>query len=153
MTTPALTTLLERAEAERDTVVGAARRAEDLRRRQQQQLQQLEAYRGQHHQRWHAQFAREAGASEIVQCYRDFTLRLDEATAQQQAQVAQAEAQCRRMAVAVAAAELKVASVKKLIERRAAELRLKTDRREQRQSDEFAQRMRWRTTDAAPLLS
>jgi flagellar protein FliJ len=154
MTPPgSLSTLLERAEAERDAVLAALQRADDLRRRHQAQLQQIESYRAQHHQRWSAQFGRTHGGTEIVQCYRDFTQRLDEALQQQQAQVGAAEAQCLRLREQLVAAELRVASVGKLIQRRQAELLHKMARREQRQSDEAAQRARWRSTDAAPLMS
>jgi flagellar FliJ protein len=39
--------------------------------------------------------------------------------------------------------EIRVASVRKLIERRQAEARLSADRREQKNTDEFAQRAAW----------
>ena len=39
--------------------------------------------------------------------------------------------------------ELRVASVRKLIERRLAELRLAADRRDQKQTDDFASRAAW----------
>jgi flagellar protein FliJ len=152
-TTGSLSTLLERSEAQRDAVLAALQRADDLRRRHQAQLQQIDAYRAQHHQRWSAQFGRTHGGTEIVQCYRDFTLRLDEAMQQQQAQVDAAGAQCARLRDQLVAAELRVASVGKLIQRRQAEVRHASARREQRQSDESAQRARWRSTDAAPLMS
>lgn len=141
MTTTALSTLLERAEADRDLVQNALRRIEDQQRRLQQQAEQLGGYRGEYQQRWTAQFAR-GSTTEIVHCYRSFMTRLDEAVDQQSAQTAQAAAQVERLRQQLVAAELRVASVKKLLERRQLEQRRVLAQREQRQTDEQAQRPR-----------
>lgn len=137
----ALATLLERAEADRDLVQSALRRVEDQLRHLQQQAQQLGGYRGEYQQRWTAQFAR-GSTTEIVQCYRSFMTRLDEAVDQQAAQAAQAAAHAERLRQQLVAAEMRVASVKKLVERRQLEQRRVLAQREQRQADEQAQRMR-----------
>jgi flagellar FliJ protein len=145
----ALNTLLARAEAERDQLMAAFRRAEEQARRVQAQAEQLQSYRGDYQARWSGQFSR-GGAIEIVHCYRSFMQRLDEALAQQQRQVDVTQAQCRRLRQALLAAETRVASVRKLQERRQAETRLALDRREQRQTDETAQQLRWRAAQAEP---
>ena len=150
MTTTALGTVLEHATADRDTALGAVRRDEDQGRRLQAQAEQLLNYRGEYQQRWSAQFSRR-GTPEIVQCYRSFMDRLDEAMVQQRAQVTAANAQCERLRAVLAAAEMRVASVKKLIERRHGEQRRVQVMREQRQTDEHAQRIRWHQTKPVPL--
>ena len=147
MTTSALATLLQHAEAERDQALAALRRAEDQWRRLHTQAEQLVDYRGEYQQRWSAQFARR-GQAEIVACYRSFNDRLDEAIVQQRAHSTAAHAQCERLRATLAAVELRVASVKKLIERRQAEQRRVQAMREQRQTDETAQHHRRR--HAAP---
>ena len=151
MSTTALTTLLEQATSERDQILAALQRAELHARRLQAQAEQLNGYRGEYRQRWQQQFSRE-GQAEIVQCYHGFMGRLEDVLGQQQAQVNAAAANGARLRQSLAAAELRVASVKKLIERRQAELHKQHERREQRHNDEMAQRLRWqRDTSAAPL--
>lgn len=144
----ALQTLLQQAEAERDRAQAALRRAEDQAARARQQAQQLHAYRGEYQQRWSGQFARQ-GTMEIVHCYQNFALRLDEAVVQQQRQSDAADATTERLRQALLGAEMRVAAVKKLIERRQAEQRRADDRREQRQTDETAQQLRWLAANGA----
>lgn len=139
----ALATLLERAESERDQIRAALQRADEVARRAALQADQLTAYRGEYRQRWQAQFQR-GGAMEIVQCYHGFMDRLEDALVQQGRQVEAADAQRQTLRERLAAAELRVASVKKLIERRQAEVQRTQDRREQRQTDEAARQAHWR---------
>jgi flagellar FliJ protein len=141
----ALPTLLQHAEGERDQVLAALRRAEDDARRARSQADDLLAYRAEYRQRWAGRFA-ERGTAEIVGCYQSFVQRLDEALDQQQQRAAGADAACARQRDALRAAEIRVASVRKLIERRALELQRVLGRREQRQTDEAAQHLqtRWR---------
>lgn len=141
MTHHALATVLSRAESERDQILSALRRAEEQARRAQAQAAQLLAYRAEYEQRWHAQFAR-GGSAEIVQCYRSFMARLDEALGQQRAQADAAAAHEHRLRDRFVEAERRVASVRKLIERRLAEQRRAHAVREQRQNDEHAMRLR-----------
>ena len=144
-----LATVLEHAERERDQAQAALRRAEDLARHAQLQAEQLQAYRGEYRQRWALQF-RQRGTMDIVQCYQSFTQRLDEALAQQQLQVANAQEQVLRARQRLLATETRVASVRKLMERRRAEQQLTQDRRDQRQTDETAQQMLWHAGRAEP---
>ena len=144
-----LQTLLMRAESERDQILAAHRRAEEQARRAQAQAEQLQSYRGDYQARWAGQFSRR-GAIEIVHCYQSFMQRLEEAVTHQQRQAEAAQAQSQRLRQALIAAELRVASVRKLAERRRAEQRLAEDRREQRQTDETAQQIRWRAAQTEP---
>ena len=145
----ALNTLLERALAERDLALVALGNAQALVQRQHDQLVQLATYRVEYQQRWSDQFSRH-GAMEIVQCYQGFMQRLDDAMAQQQRQLDNANGSAERARETLLARETRAASVRKLIERRVAEQRLAADRHAQRQSDEHAQQARWRAhQDAA----
>ena len=135
----ALATLLDHATVLRDEALTAARQAEAQAERQLRQAEQLQAYRGEYEQRWQSQF-RQGGSMQIVQCYRDFMARLEQALATQRRQAEQAQMMCRHARDALLEAERRVASVKKLIERREAEARRVVDRREQKASDEMAAR-------------
>ena len=145
----ALKTLLDHAEGARDQLLAALRRADQQAERVQAQADQLTVYRNEYQQRWAGQFSRR-GAIEIVHCYQSFMQRLDEAVAQQQQQVDAATAACERLRGQLMAAEMRVASVRKLIERRVVEQRRAHDRHEQRQTDETAQQIRWRAAQNEP---
>ncbi len=137
--TRTLLMLLERTQAERDSAMAALRRVEDAAARQHAQAAQLQAYRVEYQQRWSTQFGRE-GRPEILQCYRSFMDRLDQAVQQQEQLVAQATAAAAEARRALQAREQRVAAVRKLIERRLAEQQARVLQREQRHSDEVAQR-------------
>ena len=139
----ALHALLTQAEAERNQARAALRRAEDQLARLRAQAEQLHAYRSEYQQRWGGQFA-QGGAIEIVHCYQSFMQRLDEALVQQRQQSEAAAALAERQRAVLVATEMRVASVRKLLERRQIELRRVQDRREQRQNDETAQQLQWR---------
>lgn len=130
--------LLDRATQERDRLAGEMRRGEEMALRARRQGEQLAAYRGEYLQRWNGQFGR-GGAIELMHCYQSFMQRLDEALDQQQRQIDAAERAVVAMRQVLVQAEVRVASVKKLIERRQAELQRAEDRRDQRQTDETAQ--------------
>ncbi len=132
-----LQVLRDHASQERDRAATALRRCEEVLRRAQLQGSQLGDYRVEYTQRWSLQFG-QRGAIEIVHCYHAFMQRLDEAIALQQRQVEAAAHELEGARQALLRAELRVASVGKLIERRMAELERQQWRREQRQSDEIA---------------
>ena len=140
MTTIALLqTLLEQAEAERDSAQTRMRQADQQLQQARQQADSLHQYRVEYDQRWVARF-RQSGTPELLQCHRSFGQRLDYAIGVQDHthdHLAQRLAQARQ---ALLAREQRVAAVRKLIERRLAAQRLLTDRREQRNTDEAAQR-------------
>jgi flagellar FliJ protein len=102
----------------------------------------LLTYRREYEKRWAHQF-RTDGRMELVNCYRGFMERLTQAVEQQRAATVQAQAELDHARVALRESELRVASVRKLIERRVAEADVATQRREQKASDEFASRASW----------
>ena len=138
----ALTLVLEQVERERDQALAEQRRAQQVFDGAQRQSEQLLHYRGEYEQRWNAQF-RQAGAKEIVQCYQGFMGRLQFAVDQQHHQVAMAAATLAAAHDALRAQELRVAAVRKLLERRQQELALVAGRREQKLTDEQASRAAW----------
>jgi len=140
MTTDPLNTLLEQAEAERNQALVVFNQTRSRFESARAQATQLDAYRADYQQRWSAQFAQGAALT-IVRCYQGFADRLETAIAQQGQAVAQAETALKRAGDALTAHELRVASVRKLIERRASALRQTNERREQRADDENAMRM------------
>lgn len=137
---PTLHLLLEREEALRDTALRRLQQAEDDARRAQSQAEMLAGYRDEYRARWGAQFAQGASVS-VVQCYRGFMTRLDDAIAQQQRHAAQAAAHAGQCRDELAARQVRVASVRRLIERRAHEQRRGAVRREQKAGDEAAARL------------
>lgn len=134
-----LTTLLERAEQERDAALAGLRDAEALVAQAEQQAQALHSYRGEYDQRWTARF-RQAGTPELLHCHRDFGQRLDQAITHQQANSRHLAQRLQLARNLLLAREQRVAAVRKLIGRRQAELQAATARREQRSTDEAAQR-------------
>lgn len=137
-----LLTLLGQVERERDDLAAACQRAAALHRAAVEQAEQLLNYRTEYQARWSEQF-RTDGRIELVHCYRGFMERLTMAVEHQQQSALDASDRLEATQVALRDGEIRVASVRKLIERRMAEVRLATDRREQKASDEFASRAAW----------
>lgn len=135
-------TLLGHAERERDELAVACQRVIAAQRSAAVQLEQLVTYRREYEQRWAHQF-RIDGRMELVNCYRGFMERLTQAVEQQRRVAVQAEAEAERAQLALRDGEIRVASVRKLIERRVADVRVAVERREQKASDEFASRSSW----------
>ena len=137
-----LTVLLGRNESQRDTAIAEHLRTVAQSQAASAQAEQLRTYRREYEQRWNAQFA-VVGQIELVHCYHGFMERLTQAVEHQLRVEAHATAQVECALGAVRAAELRCASVRKLIERRNLEQRLADERRDQKQSDEFAARVAW----------
>jgi flagellar FliJ protein len=146
----ALALVLEHAERERDLALSEQLRAQQLLDGAQRQSQQLLNYRSEYEQRWNIQF-RQAGTREIVQCYQGFMGRLQLAVDQQHHQVTLAGRKLEAAREALRAQELRVAAVRKLIERRQQELALAAGRREQKLTDEQASRAAWSRLSNQPL--
>jgi flagellar FliJ protein len=146
-----LQVLLQREQQQRDLATSALRQAEDAVRRTRDQWQQLVDCRGEYEGRWSAQF-NQGGTIEIMRCYRSFMLRLDQAVALQSRQAELAAAQLDQARAALLESERRLASVRKLLDRRLAEQAHTGRQREQKQTDELAQRMRWRVTQRDGLL-
>src|SRR5438445_6015266 len=137
-----LMALLAQTERERDQAWAQAQQASQSHQTAAAQVDQLLVYRREYEQRWGAQFKSE-GRMELVHCYRGFVARLSQAVDQQQGIALHAQAQMERARDTLREQEVRVASVRKLIERRSAELRLSADRAEQKQTDEFGARSAW----------
>lgn len=131
--------LLERAEAERDE---AMRQLQDVQARAdaaRAQHGQLTQYRGEYQQRWSQQFARQ-GTMDIVACYQNFSGKLDQAI-DSQGNVSQHAAQrVERARASLQEREMRVASIRKLLERRRLESNRASERYEQKVTDEQAAR-------------
>lgn len=151
MTAPQpLLSLLAHAERERNDAMSDAKRAELEHRTAVRQSEQLLAYRSDYEQRWSRSFG-DGGGIAIMHCYQGFMQRLDAAIQTQQRVVALA---AQRLADAQALwqqREIRVASVRKLAERRGEEARTVERRREQKLQDEHAMRAAWLRSNGAAL--
>ena len=150
----ALTVLLTQNVHQRDAATAEHLRAQAASRAAAAQADQLRTYRREYEQRWHAQFSVE-GPITLVHCYHGFMQRLTQAVEHQAHIEEQAALHVKRALAAVSAAELRCASVRKLIERRTQEQRLAAERRDQKQTDEFAARAAWnrRSANGQPGLA
>jgi flagellar FliJ protein len=146
-----LQVLMQREQQRCDQAQSALRRADEAARRAREQRDQLLAYRGEYQARWTAQF-HQGGTMDILMYYRSFMQRLDQAVALQTRQAELGELQLAHARRELMESERSVASVRKLIERRAAELAHAGRQRDQKQTDEQAQRMRWHNTQRDRLL-
>lgn len=136
-----LHTLLEREEKLRDEAMAALRQAQAQVQAAQGQADALVQYRAEYRERWSQQF-QQGGAIEIVRCYHGFVERLEGALAQAQHAVRHCEGQLQRARERLQAREVRVATVRRLIERHLKALAAAQARREQKQLDELAQRRR-----------
>jgi flagellar FliJ protein len=146
--TAALHTLLSHAERERDEALALLLQAEEDLRRLQQQAEQLLAYRGDYRLRHPATGGR-SSSIELLRCHEGFMQRLDQALHQQGGQVQQAQARCQHLRAALLAEETRVASVRKLLERRGLQAQRVAARQEQRLSDETAMQQHRRRSEEA----
>ncbi len=113
--TQALNTLLEHAEHERDQARMALLQAEDTVRRLNEQAEQLLSYRDEYRLRSPTHGGR-AAPIDMLRHHQGFMMRLDSAMQQQQGQLHAAEARGARLRVALMAQEMRVASVRKLLD-------------------------------------
>ena len=138
--TQALQMLLEQAELERDTALARLLQADDAARQARAQSEQLHAYREDYRRRAPALNGKSAHI-ELVRCHQGFMQRLDQAITQQRAQLEGLEQQAAALRAALLEREVRVAAVRKLIERRGQEQQRRSNRIEQRQNDEAAMRV------------
>lgn len=139
--------LVQQAQQQRDQAQSALRRAAEAAAQAQQQNEQLRSYRDDYQRRWSAQF-HQGATMEILQCYRSFMQRLDQAVTMQARQADLATARQAQARTDLIESERRVAAVRKLLERRAAEHTQLQRRREQKHSDELAQRLHWQAAAA-----
>jgi flagellar protein FliJ len=142
-----LITLLAQSESERDSVQAELTRVSALHQSALAQTEQLVNYRRDYETRWTQQF-QTASTMTLVQCYRGFIQRLTLAIEQQQQVTKQAAQEVGQVRSALVAQELRVATVRKLIERRVAEDQVELARKDQKTSDEFAARSAWNGSQA-----
>jgi flagellar FliJ protein len=142
--------LLEREEADRETAEIGMRQAERYLSRIDQQMAQFEKYRGDYIARWQDEFGHHGGI-EILRCYRSYMGRLDEAISQLTAQQTHAQASLRRARALLLEAETRVAAIRKLMERRIETHELAESRRDQKHTDEMAQRAAWASRPSATV--
>jgi flagellar protein FliJ len=135
-----LHTLLDQAEQQRNIALAAFNQSRARRDEARAQARDLETYRDDYSARWNGQFQRGA-ALEVLRSYHQFAARLELAISQQAHALTVCEQALARANDVLAAHELRVASVRKLIERRHHELRQGALQREQRASDEQALRV------------
>ncbi|HEX3140378.1 MAG TPA: flagellar export protein FliJ [Rhizobacter sp.] len=145
-----LMALLGQAERERDDALAAMQRANEAHLAAQTQADQLLTYRSEYEARFREQFSRQSSI-EILQCYQGFSARLGQAIDQQRQIAGHAALRLEQSRETLRSQEMRVASVRKLLERRVQELRLAADRRDQKQTDEFAARAAWNQLQQRPL--
>ncbi len=137
-----LMALLGQAERERDVAFMGAQKAAEGQRAAQLQTEQLLQYRVEYEGRFREQFKSHQGIA-ALQGYQVFAQRLSEAIEQQARVVAHTDKRLAQARAVLMEQEMRVASVRKLLERRLNEIKLGSERREQRQTDEFATRAAW----------
>jgi flagellar FliJ protein len=159
--TPALHTLLEHAERLRDETLARLLQAEEGTRRLRLQAAQLQGYRDEYRQRNPAAAGRTTSI-DLLRTHQSFMARLEQAVEQQQGQLDAAEARAGELRAELLAQETRVASVRKLLERRAEERKRTAARQEQRRSDDASQARRqdegsasshWRVRTAPSTLT
>jgi flagellar FliJ protein len=134
-----LLTLLRHAEDERDRCRASVSSVAAQHQAAQLQYEQLTGYRSEYEARWQNQFSQH-GAMELVHAYQGFMLRLTQAVEQQRGVVQQIARQLEAARSTLREHEIRHASVRKLIERRAQRERVALNRREQKLNDEQATR-------------
>ena len=137
-----LMSLLAQTERERDEALQNYQRLADALQAATQQAQQLQTYQREYETKWSSQFT-QMGPMPLVHCYQSFNERLTQALQFQQTAVQQATAQADKGRVLWQEQEVRVASVRKLIQRRMTEQQLSAERRDQKITDEFAARASW----------
>jgi flagellar FliJ protein len=149
-----LSTLLQHAESERDQTLQLLMQAEAQLRRLQLQTTQLQGYRQDTLGRGPTANGQWADASQL-RGHQNFLDRLDQALAQQQCTEQTVQHRCQALRQQLLAQELRVASVRKLLQRRQQAQAIVESRREQRLTDDAAHQAQWRAgrIGAAPVTS
>ena len=132
-----LQTALDSAESARDQAIQNHFSTTEGVRRLRAQSQQLLAYRLEYQQRWTTQF-KQLAAIEVVTSYQRFVARLDQAIDQLHQQTLHAEQEEVQARELLISHETRVASVRKLIDRRRQAQVHKLGRQDQRQTDDTA---------------
>lgn len=131
--------LLDKECEERDRRETKVRQLQERLALAQSQCEQLQSYRQHYQQHWQTQFKNGATRS-VLQCYQQFIDRLDSALAQQAHTVTHVSALLEQAQQDRLQQEIRVASIEKLLERKAEAVLAAEQRAQQRQDDEWAQR-------------
>lgn len=128
---------VELAERRRDAARQALKNVQDARHAAQAQLEQLTGYAAETQSRWGMK-ADSAMQPEVMYHHYQFMGRLDHAIGLQTGVVSGQDVRVDQARQALLEAELRLASLRKVLERRRAEMALQQQRREQKQTDERA---------------
>lgn len=139
-----LQAVLQQARAERDREQATLQRLVAQSRQHAAQRAQLHDYRRDYDQRWTQRLAAGGSGREILHAFGSFGTRLSEALSEVDTRAARADDQAQRARQRLVQAELRVAAVERLLERRRAVALRAEVRAEQRQADETAA-VRWRS--------
>jgi flagellar protein FliJ len=129
--------LLQHSEGQRDEAMLAVQQAQAQERQLAQQAEQLHGYRSEYQQR-HPALVGGSTTVDALRTHQSFMARLDQAVQQQALQLKQAQTRAAARRSELLALELRVASVRKLLERRADSLALLAARQDQRLTDDAA---------------
>ena len=140
--TQAMLSLLEHAQSQRDEAMAEMLQAEAALRQARLQLDQLQDYHADYAQRAPTHGGRSASI-ELLRSHHAFMERLDQALALQQSQVQSTEVQLQQRKQTLTEREIRVASVRKLLERRGEVQQRSFARQEQSRSDEATAQRRW----------
>lgn len=135
--TSSLQTLLSHAEGERDAALAALARSEQQLQQLRAQTLQLQGFRDDYRGRAPTAGGRSTSIASL-RTHDDFMQRLQQALDQAQLQEATAQTQVQQLHRTLLPLELRVASVRKLLERRGQAARNASDRSDQRHADESA---------------
>jgi flagellar protein FliJ len=133
----ALHVLLQHSESQRDEALLALQQIEAQERQLAQQAEQLHGYRSEYQQR-HPALVGGSTTVAALRTHQSFMARLDQAMQQQALQLKQAQTRAAARRSDLLALEVRVASVRKLLERRAGSLALLATRQDQRITDDAA---------------
>ena len=150
--TQALLSLLEHAQNQRDAALAELQRGEESAHQLRQQAQQLDSYHTDYAARAPTHNGRAAPIG-LLRGHLAFMQRLDQAVAHQHGLLQAAEAQLVQRRQALVEFEIRVASVRKLLQRRDEVVQRRGSRQEQNRSDEATAQRRWRDSTHSKLLS
>lgn len=135
--------VLTHAERQRDQALAAMLQADEAVRRLRSQAEQLLAYRTEYRARGPASTG-QSTPIDALRRHQEFMQRLEHALSQQAFALEAAESGAAQHRSELVVRELRVASARKLLERRVAEQHRAQSRLEQRRTDEAALQQMWR---------
>jgi flagellar protein FliJ len=138
--------LLQHSESQRDDAMLLLQQVQAQAHHLAQQAEQLQSYRTEYQQR-HPALVGGPTTVDALRTHQSFMARLDQAVQQQALQLQQARTRAAARRADLLALEVRVASVRKLLERRAGSHLLSAARQDQRMADDAAANASRRTQD------